>query len=230
MTVKQLNRKLGLSDADLKEIREAVAKAEDKTSGEIALAVTAESSSYAEWELVAAAITALALFLCVFPMSAQIYAWLGFRFWGIEPWYLSLFHGGLISIAVVALYFLYNIPVIDALVIPASVKNKSVTNRAMRHFAESGIYCTDNHSGILVFVSWFEKQVRIVADRHISEKVSEDLWNIIADEVAENMGKGSTKEAFLSAVEKCGQLLAENFPPDGEKKNQLDNGLVILED
>ena len=30
MTVKQLNRKLGLSDADLKEIREAVAKAEDK--------------------------------------------------------------------------------------------------------------------------------------------------------------------------------------------------------
>lgn len=230
MTVKQLNKRLGLSERDLGEIREAVAKVEDRTSGEIALAVVPESSSYAEWELIAAAVTSLALFLCVFPLSGQVYAWLESRFWGIEPWYLSLFHAGLISLAVVVLYFLYNIPVIDALVIPAAVKNRAVTHRALRHFAESGVYCTDNHSGILVFVSWFEKQVRIVADRHISEKVSEDLWNIIADEVAENMGKGSAKEAFLSAVEKCGQLLAENFPSDGEKKNQLDDGLVILED
>ena len=68
-----------------------------------------------------------------------------------------------------------------------------------------------------------------MADRHISEKVSEDLWNIIADEIAENMGKGSAKDAFISAVEKCGQLLAENFPSESEKKNQLKDGLVILE-
>ncbi|MCQ2241536.1 TPM domain-containing protein [Treponema sp.] len=230
MTAKQLNRRLNLSESDLEKIKDAVRKAEDKTSGEIALAVTAESSSYAEWELIAAAVTALALFLCVFPMSSQIYAWLETRFWGIEPWYLSLFYAGLSSIAVVVLYFLYNIPVIDALVIPVSVKNRAVTHRALRHFTESGVYCTDNHSGILIFVSWFEKQVRIVADRHISEKVSEDLWNIIADEIAENMAKGSAREAFVSAVEKCGQLLEENFPSEGVKKNQLYDGLVILED
>ncbi|WP_407398390.1 TPM domain-containing protein [Treponema sp.] len=229
MTTKQLNKKLNLTEKDLAEIREAVAKAESRTCGEIALAVTAESDTYAEWELASAGITALALFLCVFPMSSQIYAWLSSRFWDIEPWYLSLFYAGLSTIAVVVLYFLYNIPTIDSLVIPASVKERAVTNRALRHFAESGVYCTDSHSGILIFVSWFERQVRIVADRHISEKVTEDLWNIIADEIAENMNGGSSKEAFLSAVEKCGQLLAENFPSDGEKKNQLDDGLVILE-
>ena len=55
------------------------------------------------------------------------------------------------------------------------------------------------------------------------------MWNIIADEIAENMGKGSAKDAFISAVEKCGQLLAENFPSESEKKNQLKDGLVILE-
>ena len=229
MTVKQLNKKLNLKQKDFDEIKKAVEQAENKTSGEIALAVTAESDSYAEWELIAAGITALALFLCVFPMSAQIYAWLDLHFWQIEPWYLCLFYAGLSPVAVVVLYFLYNIPFIDALVIPAGVKSKAVTNRALRYFAESGVYCTDNHSGILIFVSWFEKQVRIVADRHISEKVSEDLWNIIADEIAENMGKGSAKDAFISAVEKCGQLLAENFPSESEKKNQLKDGLVILE-
>ena len=41
MTNRQLKKKLNLSAADLEEIRKAVAKAEDRTSGEIALAVTA---------------------------------------------------------------------------------------------------------------------------------------------------------------------------------------------
>ena len=86
MTNRQLKKKLNLSAADLEEIRKAVAKAEDRTSGEIALAVTAESDTYAEWEHLAAAGTAFVLFLCLFPLSPQIYEWLSSRFWGIEPW------------------------------------------------------------------------------------------------------------------------------------------------
>lgn len=230
MTKRQLHKKLNLTDSDMEEIRAAVAKAEDNTSGEIALAVTAESDSYAEWEMFAAMGTSLALFLCLFPMSPQIYGWLEKSFWGIEPWYLSLFFMAVCSVSAVALYFLYNIPAIDALVIPSSVKSRAVTNRAFRHFSQSGVYCTENHSGILVFVSFFEKQVRIIADKKISEKVSPDLWNIIADDITQNLVKGNSRDAFLSAVEKCGQLLAENFPPEGKKKNQLYDGLVVLED
>lgn len=230
MTNRQLKKKLNLSAADLEEIRKAVAKAEDRTSGEIALAVTAESDTYAEWEHLAAAGTAFVLFLCLFPLSTQIYEWLSSRFWGIEPWYLSLFFAGLCSVMVVILYFLYNVPAIDALVIPSEIKKRAVTDKAFMHFAKSGIYATENHCGILVFVSWFEKQVRIIADENISKKVSSDLWNIIADEITENLGKGNAREAFLSAVEKCSVLLEENFPSDGTKKNQLYDGLVILED
>ncbi|MBQ0040231.1 MAG: TPM domain-containing protein [Treponema sp.] len=230
MTKKQLEKKLNFSEKDMEEIKSAVAKAEDRTDGEIALAVVAESDTYAQWELVAAGATALALFLCIFPMSPQIYAWLEGRFWGIEPWYLSLFFMAVCSLAAVVLYFLYNVPAIDAVVIPSGAKTKAVSKRAMEHFAQSGIYCTDNHAGILVFVSYFEKQVRIIADRHISEKVSDDLWQLVADEMTENLAAGKAKEAFICAVEKCGQLLAENFPAKGEKKNQLYDGLVVLED
>lgn len=230
MTIKQLNKRLNLSEKDLKEIKDAVEKIETKTSGEIALAVTAESNSYAQWELIAAFGTAIALFLCVFPMSNQIYACFESCFWGVEPWFLCLFYVVLSSISIVLLYFLYNIPVIDSLVIPKSVQNKEVTHRALRYWTESGVYCTDNHNGILIFVSWFEKQVRIIVDKHVSQKFSEDILSIIADEISENMKTGSAKEAFICAIEKCGQLLVENFPYSGEKKNQLEDGLVILDD
>ena len=72
--------------------------------------------------------------------------------------------------------------------------------------------------------------MEIVADSGINKKISQDMWNLIADEISENLKNGKTKEAFLIAVEKCGQLLAENFPPHQENPNELTDGLVILED
>ena len=75
-----------------------------------------------------------------------------------------------------------------------------------------------------------ERQVRIVADSGISKKISQDLWDLIADELAENMKKGKVTEAFETAIAKCGELLAENFPNHKENPNEFPDGLVILED
>ena len=39
---------------------------------------------------------------------------------------------------------------------------------------------------------------------------------------------GHTKEGFIGAIEKCGELLAEHFPAHSENPNELPDGLVIL--
>jgi putative membrane protein len=54
MKYKTLIKKLRLSDEDFKTIKNAVAEAEAKTTGEIAVAVTPESARYCFWELLAA--------------------------------------------------------------------------------------------------------------------------------------------------------------------------------
>ena len=123
-----------------------------------------------------------------------------------------------------------NVPAIDRIIIPNRIKKAAVTNRAMRHFAESGVYETSEHSGILIFVSYMERQVRIIADTGIAKKIPQDLWNIIADDLAQGIKNGKTKEGFISAVEKCSELLAENFPAKDENPNELCDGLVILQD
>lgn len=229
MNYKSFIKKLSLTDSDFEEIKQSVKKAEEKTTGEIALAVAAESSSYAFWELLAAVGVTLALLICLFPLANQIYAWLGRILWGEEPWYLAAFYCLVCAIVVAVLYAVFNIPAIDSLVIPDRVKNSCVSARALRYFTESGVYCTREHSGVLVYVSYFEKQVRIVADKGISEKISQDLWNLIADEVADEFSKGNAKSAFLKAVARCGELLAENFPAKEENPDELENGLVVLE-
>lgn len=229
MTFKAFTKKLNLEEKDFEEIKEAVKNAERKTSGEIALAVAAESSSYAFWELLASVGVTLALLVCLFPLANQIYAWLGRIFWGEEPWYLAAFYCLVCAVVVAVLYLVFNIPAVDSLVIPQKIKNGCVTSRALRYFTESGVYCTKEHSGVLVYVSFFEKQVRIIADKGISDRISQDLWNLIADEVAEEFSQGNTKNAFLKAVSRCGELLAEYFPSDAQNEDELANGLVVLE-
>lgn len=229
MDYKHLVKKINFSQQDYDDIKAAVKSAEKKTSGEIALALTAESSSYAFWELLCSVIVTLVLLVSLFPLANQIYAWLGRIFWGPEPWYLAAFYCIVCALIVVILYAVFNIPAIDNLIIPLPVKNASVSARAIRCFAQSGVYCTKEHSGILIYVSYFEKQVRIIADKGISEKITQDLWNLIADEMAENLSRGNVKDAFINAVNRCGVLLAENFPAEENNPDELPDGLVILE-
>ncbi len=221
-------KKLSLGEKDFEEIKDAVSNAEKRTSGEIALAVIPESSSYAFWELLTAVVTALLLAIALFPIADGIYSWLCGIFWGERPWYLAAFFMTVCALAVILLYLAYNIPAIDSIVVPQAARHHAVYARAMRYFTESGVYDTSNHSGVLIFVSYFEREVRIIADRGISEKISQDLWNLIADEISESFSKKNVKEAFVNAVNRCADLLAEYFPLEGEKKNELVDGLVLL--
>ncbi len=230
MKTKRLLKKISLSPSDMDEIRQAVAKAEAGTSGEIALALTAESEHYSFWELLASTYLAAVVFIVLLPFASGINALYESLFWQMPEWFLPAFYGISCLATIVIGFCAANIPAVDRLVIPKRVRVECVTRRAFRYFAESGVYDTAGHSGILIFVSYMERQVRIVADSGIAKKIPQDLWNIIADDLATGVKSGRTKEGFVAAVEKCGELLAEHFPAGDENPDELENGLVILED
>ena len=229
MTSKTFLKRLKLNKEDFDEIENAVRKAEEGTSGEIALAATAESSSYAFYELLSSLISGFILMISLLPLADQINAWLGRILWGSQSWHLVAFYIASYALLVTFLYLLFNIPFLDSLVVPSGAKKQAVSTRALRYFTESGVYATSEHSGILIYVSFFEREVRIIADQGLSEKVGGDLWNLIADEMKELLAKGKVKEAYLTAIERCAVLLKEKFPSDGNNKNELADGLVILE-
>ncbi len=230
MDTKTLIRKLNLSDAALERIKDSIKKAESRTSGEIVIAVTAESSDYSFWELFAALIVSLAITIVALPFAKPIRAFYESLNWSSPEWYLPAIYGFASFCLILLLFFLFNIPFFDRIVIPNFFKRKEVSARAMRAFAECGIYSTREHTGILIFVSFLERQVRIIADEGIAKKIGSDLWNIIADSLVAELGKENVEGAFCDAAEKCGELLAQYFPADeNDNPDELDNGLVILE-
>lgn len=230
MDTKTLVRKLDLSDDALGRIKDSIKKAESKTSGEIVIAVTAESSDYSFWELFAALIVSLAITIAALPFAKAVCAFYESLNWSRPEWYLPAIYGFASFCLILLLFFLFNIPFFDRIVIPNFFKQKEVSARAMRAFAECGIYSTREHTGILIFISFLERQVRIIADEGIAKKIGSDLWNIIADSLAAELGKKNVEGAFCDAAEKCGELLAQYFPADeNDNPDELDNSLVILE-
>ncbi|MDE6244924.1 MAG: TPM domain-containing protein [Treponemataceae bacterium] len=230
MTKKQLLKKIKLSNSELDEIKSAVSNAEKNTTGEIALALTAESNTYSFWELLSSIYFAAIVFIVLLPFAPHINSFYRKFLWQTPDWLIPAFYGIACLASIVVGFFIMNIPAIDRLIIPRTIRNSCVTNRAFRHFAESGVYDTSEHSGILIFVSYIERQVRIIADRGISEKIPQDIWNIIADDLAEGIKLGKTKEGFLSAIEKCSEILSEHFPAYNKDQNELPDGLVILDE
>lgn len=62
MNTKTVIKKLKLNKEGFDKIQEAVKKAESKTSGEIAVCLTPESSDYSIWEFFAAMVLSLVCF------------------------------------------------------------------------------------------------------------------------------------------------------------------------
>ena len=231
MKQKTLIKKLKLSEKDFQDIKAAIQNAEEKTTGEIAVAVAPESAHYSFWELLFANLIAALALICLLPFADKFYSIYQTVYWQNQPsWLIPAFFVITCFSTVAITFYIANIPFIDRIIIPNAVKKSCVTHRAFRYFTESGVYDTAEHSGILIFVSFMEHQVRILADSGIAKRISQDLWNLIADELAEDIKNGKTAQAFLNAVSKCGDLLAEQFPAKEENPNEISDGLVILGD
>jgi len=223
-------KKLRLDEAAMGRIAQAVQDAEKTTDGEIVVVMAKESSRYSFWELLASVICSVLIFAALLPFADEIFGLFSRVFWSVPLWYLPAFFG-ISAFALIAILFtVANIPVVDRLVVPRFVRMASVTNRAFQLFAQTGVHDTKNHSGILVYVSILERQVRILADSGINARISQDMWKLIADDLSAGIGEKKYEEAILGTIQKCGDLLSQHFPNQNKTADELPNGLILLED
>ena len=225
----RLLKLMNISPIQMREIADTVAEAEKKTTGEIALAVVYQSDSYAFVELFVAFCAAFLSFFILFLCSAPIWNLLERTVWFPSPAQLTAVIGGGAATVVFIVYLLVNIPAIDRLIIPNTLKKRRVYARALQHFVESGVYKTTEHSGVLIFASVLERKFFVIADSGIVAKVAQTEWDGICKIMADGLKERHAAQAFVSAVKECGKILQEHFPNKAENPNELPDGLVILE-
>ncbi len=114
------------------------------------------------------------------------------------------------------------------LLIPKSVRYWRASNMARRQFIENNLHHTRGESGVLIFVSEAEHYVEIIADRGISQHVSDEQWQKIVERFITQVKAGETRQGFIDAITKCGALLEKHVPAT-DQQNELPNHLVIIE-
>jgi putative membrane protein len=81
-----------------------------------------------------------------------------------------------------------------------------------REFLARNVFRTRDRTGILLLVSLFERQVRVLADEAVYQAVAKPVWERLATDVAREMKGGRPGEALLHAVEAAAALVVEYGP------------------
>ncbi|MDA3810549.1 MAG: TPM domain-containing protein [Spirochaetaceae bacterium] len=222
--------KYKLSDSDNEKVKQAIGRAEAKTSGEIVTAIIKESSDYAFYELLFSLIGGFVYYLVCLFLYNDISRWLNNFFWTYSEVYTTAFIGMSTIFVIGLFYVLANIDGVDRLIVPAKVIGKKVNRRALLFFGESGLFDTKDRTGVLIFISLKEKRVELIADKGINELVKQDTWNDVVSNLITRLKERNIVDGLVEAVDSCGNILSENFPIQPDDENELSDDVHILED
>jgi putative membrane protein len=220
------------SEADHQLVTNAVAAAEQHTSGEIVTIVTDLSDHYEDVALAWASGVAL-LALAIYSLFPDFYLGLWLRLsggWAHE--YSAGDYARLVAIMValkwLGTWLLLKIMPLRLALTPRSIKMRRVRALAVQLFKVGTESKTVGRTGVLLYLSMKEHRAEIVADEAIAGKVAPEIWgdamiSLIAEVKAGNVGVG-----MAEAVRQMGVVLAEHFPKGSDNPNELPDRLIEL--
>lgn len=218
-------------------IAAAIAAAEARTSGEIFCVLARRVSSYRDISLGWAAAAALLLPLGLIPLGFDP-AWIPGLGHGWQGAHLasgdvivgqSLAAYVLIQAAVfLTVFLLTSIPTVRRLVTPRGIRRARVRRAALEQFLAHGMHVTEGRTGVLIFAAVSDHQVEVIADESIHAKVDPEVWGDAVEALARGLKHGDHAAGFEVAINLCGAVLAEHFPPGAPNPNELDDRLVLI--
>lgn len=222
-------KKHNFSRKEIESIAAAVEVAESETSGEIATAFIKESDDYAKAELFFSIVISFVYFITSLFFAEQIEHFLMQKMWTYNNMYLIYFYGFSTFLVMVISYFICNIPFVDRLIVSKKTMAKKVHQRALQYFTESNVSATRDRTGILIFISFMEQRVELLADVGISEKIPHEKWQEIVNLIISGIKEKKLVYRLNDAIMECGRLLKIHFPIKEDDTNELKNGIDILE-
>ena len=212
------------NEADLQRIKQSVKEAEDKISGEIVPVIVERSGNYT-----------IALY-----KSALVFATLGFVFMIIFDRYLVADPSNTLYYDPIFIFFVViSSGLVGVLVALVSdpVKRLFITKRHLEEctrigaeaaFLEEEVFNTRHRTGIMIFISFFEHKVIVMADRGISKVVEQREWDSLVSGLINLIRQGKPVDGIVAGIKRCGEILLEKgFHKTADDINELRDDLRI---
>jgi len=208
------------SAQELSRIKEAVKQAEDKISGEI-VPVFVETSGYYNIANYRGAFgtAAFAFFIIVifdrYVPSVAVY----------DPVLIFL----IVTIAgLLGAGAAHYLDPVKRWLLNQGHLDQATKRRAENAFLEEEVFNTRHRTGIMIFISFFEREVIVMADRGISKVVEQKEWDNMVKIIIDHVRKGKVTQGLEIAIKRCGEVLLEKgFLKTADDINELGDDLRI---
>jgi len=98
---------------------------------------------------------------------------------------------------------------------------KEVLDCASYAFAQLKMHKTEQRNGVLFYLAVRSKKFAILGDIGINQKVAEDFWGQIKEDIQSAFLKGDYVGGLEQGILKAGQQLKAHFPYQTDDKNEL---------
>ncbi|MFT5290559.1 MAG: putative membrane protein [Planctomycetota bacterium] len=194
-------------------LRRGVAEAETETSGEIGVVVLERSDRYPEAPWVGGA------FLVV--LGTLAFSHLLVHLTLLPVLGIQLLFG-------LAIYALSEkIPGLRRRFVSQARASEMAEEQAIQEFHGLRLRETEGRTGVLLFVSLFERQVVVLADEGISDLVAADIWGEVHRTVLAGAKRGELEAGLQGGVKLVGTILKERFPATADGENQVEDHVIV---
>lgn len=215
-----MNLQKKFSESDLNRIKAAVREAESKISGEIVPVIVGKSGHYTIANYKGGLLGSSVIFMLIILFDRYVPELAVY-----DP--LMIFLIVLVAGALGAAAANYSGWVRRMLLSQQHLDN-ATRQRAENAFLEEEIFNTRHRTGIMIFISFFEHEVIVMADSGISKVVEQKEWDKIVNILTENIRKDKIVEGLEIALKRCGDILLEKgFHIEADDKNELRDDLRI---
>lgn len=207
----------------------AVAEAEKTTSAEIVPAIATASGRYDRAEDVAGVWLA-AIFVTI--------AWILLRWQGPEtaqwgttwsrfelPLLLAAMVAGFVLGATLATY----IHPLRRIFAPRREMKTEVREAAARVFYDARVHHTKAETGLLIYISVFERTAAIIADAKVLEKLGQETIDALVEKLISGIKEGDAATALCETIKDAGDRLSVVMPGVARDKDELPNALIVID-
>lgn len=222
-----------LTPAQVARVDQAIGDAEKNTSGEIIAVVSGRSRIYfhAPYEaglfgaglaiILATGGTLLAKAFSLVPHG-------GLESNGGWPtWHIGIYCA-LTAAGFLAGFFLARIDRVERFFAGEQMMKAECEERAQRLFLQHGIFSTKGRTGVLVYVSLFERMVVVLGDQAISNKLAPGDFAEVVDAIIKKTLAGKLDEGLIDGIQLLGVQLATNFPRAKDDVDELPDRLYLI--
>jgi len=201
-----------LTKQEQEQIIQTVQEVEKTTSGEIVPMVVSASYNYPRAELAGALTLGLITAVPATLALVQNDMW---TFMGLFALAFLLFH-----------FLIKKLPGLKLLFITAREMAEEVEEAATLAFYRHNLHLTRDRTGILIFISVFERKVWVLADQGINQKVPPRTWEEIVAIITKGIKEQKAADAVCQAIRRCGRLIEEHFPRKADDTDELANLII----